>query len=159
MKKFLKISVITVAAFVAVFGSTFLIFARETTKLARLDKSLLPDFYAQSTVLSKDGDRIDENVASITPDTIPENLRNAVVALEDKRFYSHKGVDYVRVLGATIQNIKKGQFSEGASTITQQLVKNTHLTTRKTVKRKLREMKIAKELERNYEKTKFLQCI
>ena len=52
-----------------------------------------------------------------------ENIKNAVIAVEDKRFYSHEGVDYRRIIGALIADIKAGGYAQGASTITQQYVK------------------------------------
>ncbi|MDY2971571.1 MAG: transglycosylase domain-containing protein, partial [Eubacteriales bacterium] len=86
---------------------------------------------------------------------LPDNLKNAVVAVEDKRFYKHKGVDTIRIFGAIRNNLKGGSL-EGASTITQQLVKNTHLTQEKSIKRKLNEIKIAKQLEKEYSKDDIL---
>lgn len=59
----------------------------------------------------------------LAPEDIPTDLKNAFVALEDKRFYSHKGYDPVRIVGALVSNAKSKSVKEGASTITQQLVK------------------------------------
>ena len=83
---------------------------------------------------------------------IPNTLKNAFIAIEDKRFYSHNGIDVKRMLGASLNNIKSGKYKEGASTITQQLIKNTHLNSEKTIKRKLSEIKLALLLERKYDK-------
>ena len=63
-------------------------------------------------------------------DNIPDDLKNAFVALEDKRFYDHHGVDYKRILGAFVANIKSGRRAQGGSTITQQIVKNAFLSKR-----------------------------
>ncbi len=82
---------------------------------------------------------------------------NAFIAVEDKRFYSHNGIDFRRIIGASVQNLKSLSFKEGASTITQQLVKNTHLSSEKTLKRKLNEIKIAIELENRYSKDEILE--
>ena len=82
---------------------------------------------------------------------------NAFIAVEDRRFYSHNGIDLKRIIGASIQNLKSLSFKEGASTITQQLVKNTHLSSEKTLKRKLSEIKIALELENRYTKDEILE--
>ena len=81
----------------------------------------------------------------------------AFVAVEDKRFFKHDGVDVVRVASALLTNLKSGGKKEGASTITQQLIKNTHLSGEKTYKRKLNEMILARELERNFSKTEILE--
>ena len=86
---------------------------------------------------------------------VPDALRDAFVAIEDKRFYSHHGVDYRRILGAAWNNMTKGT-KQGASTITQQLVKNTHLSAEQPLSRKWKEAKLAIELERMYSKDEIL---
>ena len=81
---------------------------------------------------------------------ISPNIINAFVALEDKRFFSHNGIDLYRICGALINNVKHGYFKEGGSTITQQLAKNTHLTNDKTIKRKIQELRMARLIEKKY---------
>lgn len=118
---------------------------------------LLPTATASPTFFDIDGNELeyaDDNY--INPSDVPADLKNAFVALEDKRFYSHKGYDPVRMAGAFLSNIKAGSLKEGASTITQQLVKNTHLSHEKTVSRKLKEIAIASNLEREYSKDEIL---
>lgn len=88
---------------------------------------------------------------------IPINLQNAFIAMEDKRFYSHNGLDLYRIGGALIHDIKVGSFEQGASTITCQLVKNTHLSNDKTLKRKLDEAILAVKLENKLSKNQILQ--
>ena len=87
---------------------------------------------------------------------IPQLLSDAFIAVEDKRFYSHHGVDYVRVAGALISNIK-GNRTQGASTITQQLVKNTYLSSEQTFSRKFKEMQTAIKLEKQLSKEQILE--
>lgn len=89
--------------------------------------------------------------------TLSKNTKNAFITAEDKRFYKHSGIDYIRIGGAIISNIKSKSFSEGASTISQQLVKNTHLSNEKTIKRKLKEIKLTKQLEQKYSKDQILE--
>ena len=89
--------------------------------------------------------------------TLPEYLPKAFVAVEDKRFYSHRGLDYKRMAKATLKNIASFSFREGASTISQQLIKNTHLTSEKTINRKLREIKLTRALEKRYSKDEILE--
>lgn len=72
---------------------------------------------------------------------------NAFVSTEDKRFYRHHGLDLKRIGSALIKNIFSGSYKEGASTITQQLVKNTFLTNKKTLKRKVNEMFLTLKVE------------
>lgn len=87
----------------------------------------------------------------------PNHLKNAFIDTEDKRFYKHNGYDFRRLARATANNLKARSFKEGASTISQQLIKNTHLTQEKTLKRKLQEWKLTKELERRYTKDEILE--
>lgn len=87
---------------------------------------------------------------------IPERLKTAFVTLEDKRFYSHHGVDYLRIGKALINNLAAGGAKEGASTITQQLIKNTHLTSEKSIERKIEEARLAIKLEKMYSKDEIL---
>lgn len=85
------------------------------------------------------------------------NIINAFVALEDKRFFKHKGVDYIRVFGALKNNIKYGYIKEGGSTITQQLAKNTQLSNQKTLQRKIKEAKLASDIEKVYSKEEIME--
>ncbi|MDR1905797.1 MAG: transglycosylase domain-containing protein, partial [Clostridiales bacterium] len=89
---------------------------------------------------------------------IPEDIIKAFVAAEDKRFFSHNGVDILRILGAIRNDIKAGALKEGASTINQQLIKNTHLTAEKTLKRKMKEIRLAIELDGKYSKEKIMEA-
>ncbi|MFR6640125.1 MAG: transglycosylase domain-containing protein [Christensenellales bacterium] len=93
----------------------------------------------------------------VTLNTLPAYVPNAFIAVEDKRFYSHKGVDPYRMAGAALRNLAAGSFKEGASTITQQLVKNTHLKNEKTLSRKIQEIRIARDLERRESKEKIME--
>ena len=119
--------------------------------------------YSQTTwVLDRDDTVIGgvygaENRVSINIEDVPEHVRNAFIAAEDVRFYKHHGVDPVRILGAMAANIKSGTLSQGASTITQQLIKNTHLTAEKTWSRKIEEAILALKVERAYTKDQILE--
>jgi penicillin-binding protein 1B len=89
---------------------------------------------------------------------IPERVRHAVLAIEDRRFYDHPGVDLVRTLGAILTNIRGDRpYLVGGSTLTQQLVKNSFLTREKTYTRKLQEQAIAILLERRLSKDQILE--
>ena len=93
----------------------------------------------------------------VSCENIPQNLISAFVAIEDKRFYSHKGIDYKRSVGAVINYVIGGEKTFGGSTITQQLVKNLTGNNEKLVKRKLGEAFSAIELERRYEKSEIIE--
>ena len=124
---------------------------------AEFDAALLPTAKALPVYLDADGNRIETDDARyVTADEIPRKVAAAFVALEDRRFYDHKGYD-VRAMGrALVANIKSRSVVEGASTITQQLVKNTHLDSGRTVKRKLNEIAIARKIEKAYSKDEIL---
>ena len=88
---------------------------------------------------------------------IPKSLKDAIIATEDRRFYSHWGVDPVGIARAVYQNYRRGRIVEGGSTITQQLTKVLFLTPDKSLERKLKEAILALELERRYSKTRILE--
>ncbi len=88
---------------------------------------------------------------------IPKTLRDAVIATEDARFYSHHGVDPTGIARAIYQNFRRGRIVEGGSTITQQLAKVLFLTPDKSLERKLKEAVLALELERRYSKDRILE--
>ncbi|NWF98234.1 MAG: PBP1A family penicillin-binding protein [Nitrospirae bacterium] len=88
---------------------------------------------------------------------IPEHMINAIIAVEDSRFWKHKGIDYWAILRAIIKDIIHVGFKEGGSTITQQLTKVMFLTPEKTFKRKLKEAILAVKLEKNLDKNEILE--
>src|SRR5438552_11089850 len=88
---------------------------------------------------------------------IPKSLRDAIIATEDRRFYSHWGVDPIGIGRAVVQNYRRGRIVEGGSTITQQLAKVLFLTADKSLERKLKEAVLALELERRYSKDRILE--
>lgn len=89
---------------------------------------------------------------------IPEQLRNAFLAAEDQRFYQHHGVNVRRIFAAMLSNLRSGSYAQGASTITQQLIKLTHLSEAKTLSRKAQEAFLALQLERKLTKNEILEC-
>lgn len=102
---------------------------------------------------------IDHVVVSI--DSLPAYVPAAFVAVEDKRFYRHNGVDYRRVVGAAIADIKAGAFVQGFSTITMQLARNVWPDRlpgqQRTPKRKILEIRVARQIEREFEKNEILE--
>ncbi|MBQ6359060.1 MAG: transglycosylase domain-containing protein [Clostridia bacterium] len=93
-----------------------------------------------------------ENRLLLSIEDLPAHVKNAFIAAEDARFYDHPGVDFIRILRAAWSDLKAGAFVEGASTITQQLIKLTHLNSRKELSRKVDEAILAVQLERIYGK-------
>ena len=99
----------------------------------------------------------EENRTVIPFEEIPRVAREATIAVEDQLFYTHRAFDTRAIIRAAWSNIKKVRFEEGASTITQQLAKNTFLTREKTLSRKIKELLLALWLERTYSKDKILE--
>ena len=88
---------------------------------------------------------------------ISDYVKNAIVSIEDKNFYNHKGFDYLRIAKAMFVNIKSKKIKEGASTISQQYIKNLYLTFDKTWERKIQEAFLTLELETHYSKNEILE--
>ena len=88
---------------------------------------------------------------------LSEDTKNAFISIEDSKFYSHKGVNIGRMAKAMLNNIKSNSIVEGASTISQQLIKNTHLSNEKTYSRKVKEILLTLKLEQNYSKDEILE--
>src|SRR5208337_4787022 len=88
---------------------------------------------------------------------IPDNVKNAVVAVEDSRFWRHKGIDYIGIARALVQDVIHASLKEGGSTITQQLAKIMFLSPEKTIKRKIREAQLAMKLEKELSKKEILE--
>jgi penicillin-binding protein 1B len=89
---------------------------------------------------------------------VPPYVVQAILAVEDSRYYSHPGLDPIRIAGALVANLKAGGTSQGGSTITQQLVKNYYLTSERTYRRKLIEAPMAVILELKYSKAEILEA-
>ncbi len=88
---------------------------------------------------------------------MPKIYKDAVLAVEDHRFYKHGGVDIISIGRAVIKDIQAMSFVEGGSTITQQVAKNTYFTQKKRITRKIAEVFMARELEKNYSKDEILE--
>lgn len=88
---------------------------------------------------------------------ISDYVKNSIVSIEDKNFYNHKGFDYLRIAKAMLVNLKSKKLKEGASTISQQYIKNLYLTFDKTWERKIQEALLTLELETHYSKNEILE--
>ena len=116
---------------------------------------------AVTRILSRDGRVLAELYVErrlpLSLDQIPPPLRQAVIAIEDRRFHHHPGLDLIRNIGALVRDIKAWKLVQGGSTITQQLAKNLFLTSEKTLRRKLKEALLALQIERRYTKEEILK--
>ena len=127
-----------------------------------LNVAKLTDVAQTGAIYDKDGEYVtrligSENRISVSLDTLPDHVANAFLAAEDLRFYKHPGFDLTRILGALVSNVRSGGYGQGASTITQQLVKLSHLSSQKTIARKLEEIWLALQLEQQYSKSEILE--
>lgn len=98
-----------------------------------------------------------EDRVDVSFESLPSHVINAFISAEDARFYEHIGVDFIRILGAAWEDIKAGSYVQGASTISQQLIKLTHLDARKTMTRKLEEAVLAYQMEQVFSKNEILE--
>ena len=114
------------------------------TRIYSADRQLLAELYL-------------EKRDPVPLDKIPTHLKAALIATEDRKFYTHSGLDLKGIVRAIVKDILAGKFVEGASTITQQLAKTLFLTPRKTVVRKIKEAILALQLERRYTKDEILE--
>lgn len=161
MAKFLKISAIIFLSSVVIF-STLLITFFLITKDAILDENKLLSVENSVIIYDDNGEEIANSSLTTKRKSVKlENLQkhtiDAFIASEDRTFYSHSGLNYKRMLKSAYKNIAARSFKEGASTISQQLIKNTHLTGDKTIKRKLKEIRLTKKLEKVYSKDDILE--
>ncbi|MDM5222224.1 PBP1A family penicillin-binding protein [Peribacillus sp. NJ11] len=126
----------------------------------KLDEKLLKD-PVTSKILDENGKLLaevgTENRDYVNYEDIPDLVEEAFLATEDSRFYEHHGVDFLRLGSAVIANFKNGFGSEGASTLTQQVIKRSYLTPDKTIKRKVQEMWLSIQLERKYTKEEIFE--
>ena len=157
----MKKAVIVISSILGALSTLVLalfIYYFSVTAGVRLDANKLVDSVKSVSVFDAEGNQMDlpeiKKCASFS--ALPSYVPNAFVAVEDKRFYSHNGFDYKRIGKAILRNISSFSFREGASTISQQLIKNTHLSGEKTVNRKLKEMKLTRALEKRYSKEEIL---
>jgi len=126
----------------------------------------LPDEQPQvkamaSMVLDRDGREIAlfrgfDRTIEVSNGEIPDVMRNAVVAIEDQRFWTHNGVDFEGIARAARTNVELGQVAQGGSTITQQYVKNVYLSREQTLERKVEEALLAVEVEKRLTKSEIL---
>lgn len=149
---FVTVAIIAIVAIFAYYGAT-----APTIQASDLEGA------TETKILDKDGELIyslgGEKRDIITSEQVPQLLKDAITSIEDKRFYSHMGIDPIRIAGSFLRNAKAGQVTQGGSTITQQLVKLAVFSTKKedqTYKRKIQEIMLALQLERNYSKEQIL---
>ena len=153
--------VIAVLAGIAGLGALAGIAKGYVDTAPELDLAALDSQAQTSFIYDKNGNLIteykgSENRVMVQLDAIPKVLRNAFIAVEDARFYSHTGVDLKRIVGAFVSNLTSSG-TQGGSTITQQLIKNTLLSSEVSYKRKIQEAWLSLQLEMKYSKDQILE--
>ncbi len=128
----------------------------------RLDLRKIVDLPQTGAIYDRNGSFVAkiqsaQDRVSVPLSSVPREVQNAFLAAEDLRFYQHFGIDPLRIFGALRANLRSGDYAEGASTITQQLVKLSHLSAQKTIARKLEEMYLALQLENRCSKDEILE--
>jgi penicillin-binding protein 1A len=141
---------VTLGVIVAWYGYDMPDIRQVTQPERRPSITILTD---DGSVLVRYGDLFGRHVRL---NNVPQDLVNAIIAVEDRRFYSHFGIDFIGLTRATVQNILARRVVQGGSTLTQQLAKNLFLTPERTFRRKVQEMLLALWLERTYSKDQIL---
>ncbi|RED76870.1 transglycosylase domain-containing protein [Cohnella phaseoli] len=125
-----------------------------------IEKLVVP-VLAPTQLIDKNGEpssqMVSVKIEPVSIDQIPLHMQQAIVAVEDKRYYDHTGVDAFGIIRAAFRNVKEGGAAQGGSTITQQLAKNVFLTGEKTFSRKLTEAAYALKIESTYNKDQILE--
>ena len=161
MKRKLAIKLVWLVALTGLLcGATagaFLVLIKDLPQIIALENyrpSAITRIYSSDQVLI--AELYAEKRDPIQLSKIPDTLITALLTTEDRRFYQHKGINFKGILRAIVQNLRKGRYAQGGSTLTQQLAKTLFLSPRKTMMRKLREAILALQLERRYTKDELL---
>lgn len=143
-------------SFIILFGAAGLLWVKSLD----IDKLAIP-IAAPTRIIDMNGKAASQissvKMEPVTLKEIPLVLQQAIVSVEDKRFFKHTGVDVLGILRAAFRNVKEGGTAEGGSTITQQLAKNVFLSGEKTLSRKMTEAAYALKIESSYDKEKILE--
>ncbi len=149
----------TLAVWAFVAGAV--VIAIQAAKLPPIDALAVPKRPPNIAILADDGtllaNRGDTGGAAVRLADLPPYLPKAFIAIEDRRFYSHFGVDPLGILRAATRNLAGGGVAQGGSTLTQQLAKNLFLTQERTFSRKIQEAILALWLEHEYSKNQILE--
>jgi penicillin-binding protein 1A len=165
-KVIIRVSLLVILAAIIIAGGAVLGMVLGIVKSApKIDATNVLNTLTESSVIVDENGNIieqihdpNENREIVPLSQIPEHLQNAFIAIEDHRFKDHFGIDIKRIAGAILNNLRTGDpMAQGASTITQQLVKNLYLTNEKSWERKIKEMYLAIQVERVLSKEQILE--
>lgn len=161
MTKWIKVILIFLASLAILITALFLTYI-VITKDAVLDEKKLTKVGGNIVICDDSGKEIistslSTSHANVKLESLPRHTIDAFIASEDRNFYKHSGLNVKRMVKAAYKNLISRSFREGASTISQQLIKNTHLSGDKTIERKLKEIKLTYALEKKYSKDDILE--
>lgn len=146
---------------VAMLGVWSIVVAPLKEKAEAYDLAEVRKLESASIIYDRNGEELSRifvlNRTPVSIQEVPKHLVNALVAQEDSRFFSHNGVDYIGLGRAVFENLKAGRTTQGASTITQQLARQTFGLMEKSYKRKLMEAFVAQRIEKKFSKTEILE--
>lgn len=158
------IIVLLCAAAIAVLPAALKVKQLRDEAVAIIAGSTASDFKSTQTTTAYDTDgnvlltmRSEKDMYYVSYSDIPQAVKDAFVVMEDKKFFSHNGIDYPSIVRAIIANRQSEEIEQGASTITQQLVRNVYLTQEVSYERKITELFAARELEKKYSKEQILE--
>ena len=156
-----RIWIAAAAAFTLILG--VLVWQLDFPSWQKLDLNRIRSLPRSSVLYDKNGEKLgalygQQERVYAGLEQIPEDVVAAFITAEDQRFFEHNGVDVKRIFGALWHDIKTGSLEQGASTITQQLVKLTHLSSEKTISRKAQEAVLALRLEKKMAKNEILEA-
>lgn len=164
MKKFVKISLISIVlllTFAVIFSGTYLTVNYLKFQTIPLNTESLTSPALQIDVFDNENKPIKEenqyNGDFCALSELHDYTKEAFISIEDKDFYKHNGINKKRIAKAMVNNLKSMRLKEGASTISQQLIKNTHLSNEKTFERKLKEVALTQKLEKNFSKDEIIE--
>src|SRR5712691_5528400 len=147
--------VVFLAVYISILASDL------NSQAATFDLSKLEQMESASVILDRNGKIFGqiyvENRETVPYEKLPPDLVNAVVAVEDAKFYEHHGYDLLGIIRAALKNLTAGHVRQGGSTITQQLARNSFALKERTYRRKLLEIFLAKRIEDNFSKQKILE--
>ncbi len=151
-----RLILVTVLFFLLSLGGAALWIS--SLNISKLESPLAQPTYIYDLKGNKVSQLSSSKIVPVSVDQIPQHVRKAVIAVEDQRFYEHQGIDIRAIIRALTRDLKSGDFSEGGSTITQQLAKNFFLPSDKTIGRKLKEAGYAFKIESTLTKDKIIEA-
>lgn len=162
---FLKVLLLIILAMIIIVGSTLATIVLGIFKSAPvINPSEYRTILGETSKIYANNDElvqnlVDDEFSEFVPiNQMPDYLKNAIVAIEDERFYNHNAVDFRRVAGAIVYNLKTKSMGQGASTITMQLAKNLYTSSKKSFARKITDVYYAYQLEQELNKTQILEA-